>query len=165
MRQIRCQLISTAAFEPFGLLIQSGSGPIEVINDGSTQRHSDLAALDLRGPESDPVVAVYVAQARRFPLPIVRLEQHREASQTFVPLGVQRFVVVVASGKDAPDWTSVAAFLTEPGQGVSLRRGCWHHGLIALGDGDRFVVIEGGNYRRDTFEIAAPGTIVLCAPA
>jgi ureidoglycolate lyase len=47
---------------------------------------------------------------------------------------------------------------------VSLNRGCWHHGLVALGSGDRFAVIEGGNYRDDTEEAAAPRPIELAEP-
>ena len=68
---------------------------------------------------------------------------------------------MVAPGIDAPDWPRVEAFITAPGQGVSLARGCWHHGLVALGDGDRFAVLEGGNYREDTVELAAPEAIEL----
>jgi ureidoglycolate lyase len=45
-----------------------------------------------------------------------------------------------------------------------LHRGTWHHGLVALGDGDRFAVIEGANYRADSQEIAAPRPIELAAP-
>jgi hypothetical protein len=36
--------------------------------------------------------------------------------------------------------------------------------LIALGDGDRFAVMEGGNYRIDTVEVAAVADIELHAP-
>jgi ureidoglycolate lyase len=65
---------------------------------------------------------------------------------------------------ESPEWQNVSAFLTAPGQGVCLRRNSWHHGLIALGDGDRFAVIEGGNYRFDTVEVAAVEEIELHAP-
>jgi ureidoglycolate lyase len=77
---------------------------------------------------------------------------------------MQRFIVVVAPGEDEPDWRQLAAFVTEPGQGISVGRGCWHHGLIAVGDGDRFAVIEGAGYRTDTEEAAAMEEIWLsCA--
>lgn len=165
MKLVPCQAITEAAFAPYGQLIQAGKGQVDLINDGSTQRHSDLATLDLLASGRDPVLSVYVSQARRLPLTIARLEQHRAASQTFVPLGPQRFIVVVAAGGVAPDWSTVVAFVTEPGQGVSLGRGCWHHGLVALNDGDRFVVIEGGGYRCDTFEVEAADEIVLERPA
>ena len=157
MRRLHARAITVAAFAPYGTLIDTATRSPEAINDGTTQRHSDLATLDLR----DPVLGIYVAQARRLPLAIAKLERHREAAQVFLPLGGHRFVVVVAAGEDAPDWGRLEAFITAPGQGVSLRRGCWHHGLVALGDGDRFAVLEGGNYRADTVEVAAPEAIEL----
>jgi ureidoglycolate lyase len=94
----------------------------------------------------------------------VKLERHRQASQVFIPLGMHRFIVVVATGMESPQWQNVSAFLTAPGQGVCLHCDCWHHGLIALGDGDRFMVIEGGNYRFDSMEVVAVEEIELHAP-
>ena len=161
MRRITARAISHAAFAPFGVLIDAGGREPEAINDATTRRHSDLASLDLRAPDRDPVLGIYVARARRFPLPIAKLERHQQAAQVFLPLGAHRFMVVVAPGNEAADWRRLEAFVTAPGQGVSLNRGCWHHGLIALGDGDRFAVLEGGNYREDTVEAAAPEAIEL----
>jgi ureidoglycolate lyase len=164
MRTIKPRVITAAAFAPYGKLIDPASVLPEAINDGTTLRHSDLAALDLRSASRDPVIGIYVASARQFPLRIAKLEHHRQASQVFVPLGDHRFVVVVAGVGDAPDWDELHAFVTRPGQGISLRRGCWHHGLVALGEADRFAVIEGGDYRNDTEEVAAPHAIELAAP-
>ena len=161
MRRIEARSISRAAFASYGLLIDPDAGTPETINAGTTRRHPDLASLDLRAPDRDPVLGIYVAQARRFPLRLERLERHRQAAQVFLPLGMQAFIVVVAPGGDSPDWRGLQAFITAPGQGVSLNRGCWHHGLIALGDGDRFAVLEGGNYRGDTVEATAPEAIEL----
>jgi ureidoglycolate lyase len=156
--------LESAAFAPFGTVIDTRGHGAEPINEGTTQRFADLAALDLRGPGRDPVLGIYVARARRFPLAIAKLERHAQASQVFLPLGMHRFVVVVAPGVEAPDWNALRAFVTEAGQAVSLRRGCWHHGLVALGDGDRFAVLEGADYRRDRLEMDAPVAIELGAP-
>jgi ureidoglycolate lyase len=152
-----------AAFASFGNVIDAAGPAPEMINDGTTQRFSDLASLDLRGAatDGDPKIGLYVSAARSFPLPLLRLERHRRASQVFLPLNGQRFIVVVAPGTDAPGWDGVQAFLTAPGQGICLHRNCWHHGLIALNDGDRFAVIEGGSYRMDTQELAVPEGVVL----
>jgi ureidoglycolate lyase len=163
--RIAPEAICATAFSPFGILIDPQGRIPEAINEGTAHRHSDLAALDLRGPAADPVLGIYVARARAFPLAIARLERHAQATQVFLPLGMHRFVVVVAPGKGKPAWDAVHAFVTSPGQGVALHRGTWHHGLIALGDGDRFAVIEGGDYRRDTEVVAAGEVIELAAPA
>jgi ureidoglycolate lyase len=164
MRRVECQTISAETFAPFGSLIDARSVVPELINDGSTKRYSDLATLDLKGGIADPKLSIYVASARTFPMKIAKLECHRQASQLFMPLGMQRFLVVVAPGTDQPDWHRVSAFLTEPGQGVCLHRRTWHHGLIAINDADRFAVIEGGDYRQDTEEIDAEKDLWLILP-
>ena len=156
--------ITEKEFREFGTLIDAAAVKPEPINDGTTMRHSELAALDLRGGDRDPVLGIYVASARGFPLRIARLERHRRAAQVFLPLGDHRFVVVVAPGSEEPVWENVRAFVTKAGHGVVLRRGCWHHGLVALRDGDRFAVLEGGGYRADTQEVPAPRLIELEAP-
>jgi ureidoglycolate lyase len=164
MPRIAARPLDAEAFAAYGTVIDAAARAAEMINDGTTQRHSDLARLDLRGPSSDPVLGIYVARARLFPLHIAKLERHRQAAQVFLPLGAHRFVVMVAPGLERPEWKQLQAFITAPGQGVALRRGCWHHGLVALGDGDRFAVIEGGEYRHDTEEAAAPEAMELEAP-
>ena len=164
MRELVARPMDAAAFAPYGALIDANAVRPEAINDGSTSRYADLATLDLRGRGRDPVISIYVAKARRFPLAIAKLERHAQAAQVFLPLGPHRFVVVVAPGMDQPEWPRIEAFTTSPEQGVCLRRGCWHHGLVALGDGDRFAVLEGADYRDDTVEVAAPGLVRLLGP-
>jgi ureidoglycolate lyase len=156
--------LDARTFANYGTVIDVAGRVPEAINDGTTQRYSDLARLDV-GARGDPVLSIYVADARELPLTIARLERHREAAQVFLPLGPHRFIVVVAPGVETPEWDGVRAFITAPGQGVSLRRACWHHGLVALSDGDRFAVLEGANYRDDTVEVAAPQEITLLRPA
>jgi ureidoglycolate lyase len=105
------EAISASAFAEFGALIDARARAPETINAGTTERHSDLASLDLRAPGVDPVIGIYVARARAFPLAIARLERHAQAAQVFIPLGMHRFVVVVAPGADAPDWQRLRAFV------------------------------------------------------
>lgn len=164
MRLVRCQPASAQNFSDFGVLIDADGVTPELINDGTTRRFPDLAALDLGGAVPLPKIGIYVANARTFPLRIVKLERHCRASQVFIPLGMHRFIVVIAPGREAPEWGNVMAFLTSPGQGISLHRGTWHHGLVALNDADRFAVIEGGSYRTDTEEQMTAKEIWLADP-
>lgn len=164
MKHIAPRLLQRAAFAPYGTVIDIEGRASELINDGTTQRFADLASLDLRASGADPVLGLYVASARQFPLAIARLERHAQAAQVFLPLGAHRFVVVVAPGNAAPQWDGLQAFVTAPGQGVVIARGCWHHGLVALGDGDRFAVVEGATYRADTLEVDAPEPVALMSP-
>jgi len=164
MRHIQCQDMDAAGFARFGEVIDAAGSAPELINDGTTRRFPDLAAFDMGDGRVRPVIGMYLANARGFPLRIAALERHRQASQVFIPLGLHRFVAVVAPAGDRPEWDEVRAFVTRPGQGVSLHRGTWHHGLVALGDGHRFAVIEGGNYRDDTQLSSAPLELWLDAP-
>lgn len=165
MRRIDCEALTRTAFAPFGEVIDVAGVTPQPINDGTTARYSDLARLDVRGApaDGDPFLSVYVAQARQFPLALHKLERHRRAAQAFLPLNGQRFIAVVAPSlpDGLPDPAGLRAFLTAPGQGISLHRGCWHHGLIALGDGDRFAVIEGGGYRSDVEEIPCQALLMF----
>ena len=165
MRQLSCEPLTAQAFAPFGLVIDPGAATPELINGGTTRRYSDLAALDLNADAAQPRIGIYDADARQFPLPLLKLERHRQAAQVFLPLGMHRFVVVVCPGDAAPQFAHLRAFLSAPGQGISLHRDTWHHGLVALGDGDRFAVIEGGNYRSDCEEVPLVEPVVLLRPA
>ena len=156
--------LEARTFANYGTVIDVAGHVPEAINEGTTQRFSDLARLDV-GARGDPVLSIYVASARALPMRIAKLERHREATQLFLPLGPHRFIVVVAPGQDAPEWDRICAFISAPWQGVALKRATWHHGLIALGDGDRFAVVEGANYREDTAELVAPREIALLRPA
>lgn len=166
MRRLTCQELTAAAFAPFGAVIDAQGRTPEFINDGTTARYADLARLELcsHPADGDPTIHLYVAAARRFPLRLARLERHHRASQVFIPLNGQRFIVVVAPGAAQPEWDGMRAFLSLPGQAISLHRKCWHHGLVALNDGDRFAVIEGGAYRTDTEEMSAPDEVLLELP-
>ena len=152
MRRIACQGVTAENFSRFGLVIDTKCATPEFINEGTTERFPDLVSFEPGVQATNSVIGIYLANARTFPLRITKLERHRQASQVFIPLGMHRFVVIVAPGLETPDWEQVSAFLTSPGQGISLHRGTWHHGLVALNDADRFAVIEGGNYRIDTEE-------------
>jgi ureidoglycolate lyase len=163
-RELVAAPLDARSFANYGSVIDPAGRVPEAINDRTTQRYSDLAQLDV-GARGNPVLSIYVAQARELPLRIAKLERHREASQVFLPLGMHRFIVVVAPGDDQPEWDGIRAFMTAPGQGVALKRACWHHGLVALGDGDRFAVLEGANYREDTVEVIVPREVTLLRPA
>ncbi|WP_338138195.1 ureidoglycolate lyase [Comamonas aquatica] len=75
---------------------QSPALPAWPINGGNAMRHELLADLQLTAEGGVPMLVLFSAQARQFPLDVTELERHALGSQTFVPLGTQRFVVVVA---------------------------------------------------------------------
>lgn len=136
------QPLTAAAFAPFGTVIAVPAGaPGRLINGGTSQRFDLLADMALSAEGGRPMLALFRAQARRFPHAVDELERHALGSQTFVPLGPRRFVLVVAPAAPEPDLGALAAFMTDGAQGVVLAPGTWHHALLAVDAGD-FVVVE-----------------------
>jgi len=136
------EALTAAAFAPFGDVIEAGSAQrIYAINDGTTQRFHDLAAIDVGTDGGRPLLSLFRAQPRPLPIAIRMLERHPLGSQAFVPLDPRgRYLVVVAEDPTAMP----RAFLASHGQGVNYRRGCWHHPLLALDEVSDFLVIDRG---------------------
>jgi ureidoglycolate lyase len=138
------QPLTAEAFVPFGTVIAVPPGEGRPINGGSARRFDLVDDLQLDAARGRPMLALFRAQARRFPHAVAELERHALGSQAFVPLGMRRFVIVVARAGAAPaSAADLSAFVTDGLQGVLLAPGTWHHALLALDAGD-FVVLERG---------------------
>ncbi|WP_017759518.1 ureidoglycolate lyase [Pseudacidovorax intermedius] len=136
------QPLTADAFAPFGTVIAAPpQGRGRPINGGTTERFDLVDDLQLQASGGRAQLALFRAQARRFPHAVTEMERHDLGSQSFIPLGVLRFIVVVAPAGDAPESGALVAFLTDGHQGVTLAPGTWHHALLAVDAGD-FAVIE-----------------------
>jgi ureidoglycolate lyase len=141
MHTLTVQRLTPATFAPFGTVVQAPPEGGRPINGGSSQRFDLLDDMALSAQGGRPMLALFRAQARQFPHAVNELECHRLGSQSFVPLGRRRFVLVVAPAAPQPDLAAIAAFVTDGEQGVVLAPGTWHHALLAVDAGD-FVVVE-----------------------
>jgi ureidoglycolate lyase len=76
------------------------------------------------------------------PLEVRVMERHEFSSQSFLPLDVARWLVVVASSAadGVPDASRAVAFVAGPGQGVTYHMGTRHHPLAVLDRAARFAV-------------------------
>ena len=133
---IRSEPLVREEFEPFGDIIEASPtrNDLVEINSGYVTRHHALAAIDCDGP-----AAISIFEARRRPLRVGMLERHPRGSQAFMPLDGGDWLVVVA---DEPEPASCRAFLCKGRQGVSLRRGIWHHPLLILDRKQSFLVVD-----------------------
>jgi ureidoglycolate lyase len=108
-----------------------------------------------------------VSHARFLPSPNLEakvMERHEFSSQSFLPLDVSRWLVVVApAGADGgPDGSRAVAFLAGPGQGVTYHAGTWHHPLTILDRPGRFAVVmwrDGTQTDEEFRTLAAPFTV------
>ena len=143
-QQLQAQTISANNFAPYGWVAQAEGQTGRLINGGNSLRVDavdSVGALALTAAGGTPCLAVFRAQARNPSGPWTQLERHRLGTQTFVPLGGARYLMLVALGDPAPQVNTLAAFWVAGHQAVTLRAGTWHHGLIAPEGGD-FVVLE-----------------------
>ncbi|MFY3382572.1 ureidoglycolate lyase [Paracidovorax sp. MALMAid1276] len=137
---------------------QTGAG--RAINGGTAERFDLVDDLQLGARGGRAQLAVFRAQARRFPLELQALERHQWGSQTFVPWGRGRFVAVVAAAGPAPQADALHAFVTDGHQGIVLWPGTWHHALVAVDAGD-FLVIERAGPEADCDIHTLPAPVLL----
>jgi ureidoglycolate lyase len=161
------QPLTPKAFAPYGTVLAAPDGAGRPINGGNAERFDLVDDLRLGAQAGRPMLALFRAQARRFPHEVTEMERHALGSQTFVPLGERRFVIVVAPAGEAPTTAGVLeAFITDGHQGVVLAPGTWHHALLAVDAGD-FVVIEraAAAVDCDVCWLQEPARIEAAAPA
>lgn len=125
MRSLVARPIDQAAFAPFGTLLTVPTSP------GRDYFDEDLG--ELRG-HALPSLSLATILPKALPHRVELMERHEFSSQSFVPLGQGRFLVLVAPPSPAggPDMAAARAFLVGPGQGITYKIGAWHHPMTVL---------------------------------
>lgn len=150
---IKAQPINAASFAPYGTLIDPNidcprlNFAVPVENGRATAR----ANLCIVRP---PVVTL--------PFTIDVMERHAFSAQTFFPLDAAAYLLVVAKGDDAPELSTLAAFIVPGDRAFSYAPGIWHIGMAALGKpcGMAMLVHEDGG-ARDTDYLSVPPVAIL----
>ena len=122
------------AFAPFGDVIDMPTGPGRTYYDDAlgNLRPAALPSFSVAWRDSTP----------DRPLMSDVLERHEFSSQTFVPVDVGRWLIVVAPHAKAggPDLAGLKAFIADGRHGVTYRANTWHHGLTTLDRPGSFAV-------------------------
>lgn len=167
-RRIEAPPLTRDVFLPFGDVVIAERSDITptMVNFGTAARRDHAARLENKRAHAQPNLATFrCAPWTRFPVLAESMEKHPGSSQLFVPMKVERYLVVVAPGDEAPDVEGLRAFVAEPGQGVVYGAGVWHMPLIVFGTPAEFVMFvwEDGTpvdcvvaKLRDPVEIAVP---------
>lgn len=123
--EIVAEPLTVKAFEPFGWVVEGPPEPGRVYVSETLANGRPGARVSL---------SVVRVEPKTLPLEATILERHEFSSQTFFPLRLSRYLVVVAlSAPDGgPDVKSAQAFVARAGQGITYRMGTWHHGLTVL---------------------------------
>ncbi|MFO0760274.1 MAG: ureidoglycolate lyase [Byssovorax sp.] len=138
MSPLLAQPLTVAAYSPYGhVLMASPRGePGKEANQGTARRFDHLAPIDdLRPGKARLNLSVFRCAPRDLAIfRITLLEKHPASTQVFIPMNARRYLVIVALGGDAPDMSTLAAFVATGRQGISYLPGIWHHPMIALDD-------------------------------
>ncbi len=143
---VKPEILTEEAFAPFGDVLHPGGE--EPDQDLGIYRYWDkIAALEFSG---DPTELGYLRVLRR-PFEFERMERHRKASQTFIPLSRSTCIFALApAGQlidgERPDPDSIRAFILDGTRGVNLHVGTWHWSIFPVTESADYIMVV----RRDT---------------
>lgn len=150
------QPLTKDAFAPFGDVVTTDGAELRLINQGSTERFHDLAAIDVEDSGGRAIVSLFRGQPFAPPIDISMMERHPLGSQLFFPLGPRPFLTVVAPDEDGKPGIP-RAFLCQAGIGVNYARNTWHHPLLSLEEVSDFIVVDRDGPGNNLEELDYPG--------
>ena len=138
-QEIIAQPLTATAFAPFGDILEANGTADKIINQGLCGRFHDLARLDFSDGRAG--ISLFDATPRNLPYHLTMMERHPEGSQAFIPMSMNRFLIIVASDKNNRPGRPLA-FLSDPGQAINFHRNIWHGVLTPLEDPGLFAVVD-----------------------
>ena len=144
MKVIKPIKITKKKFSKFGDLIDTSKKKPISINNGYAKRFHDLMKIDTSKKRGNPIVSIFKAKKRRFPMRIDMMEKHPLGSQAFIPMKETTFLVLVAPKGEKPVIEKIKSFIVPPGTGVNYKAGTWHFPLISTEDMNFLVVDRKG---------------------
>jgi ureidoglycolate lyase len=158
MRTIVAEPITAEAFAPYGDVLASPAAPGRVYFDQGLANGRPEVGASLSLSHVAPVVEM--------PLRVWQMERHEFSSQSFVPLDVARYVIVVApkAARGGPDAARARAFLVPGNIGITYHIDVWHHPIAVLDRAARFAVImfrDGGPRDEEFVPVPEPFLVTL----
>ncbi len=158
--------LTRGAYESYGRLIAADDElPWRPANMGTARRFNHLADVEnLRGDKAKLNLCIFsMTPLQSLPLEMKLLEKHPYSTQVFLPMDCEgEFLVIVCHGADAPDLTTLRAFVATGAKGVSYFPGVWHYPMTSLGRGIDFtcLVYEDGS-KEDCIVQHLPSAILV----
>jgi ureidoglycolate lyase len=149
--------LTMSAFAPYGDVLQV---PADAGRD-----YFDRSLANLRPGARPSLSLARRTEIASLPYVATLMERHEFSSQSFVPIDVGRWLVMVAphAAGGGPDMTRAEAFLPQPGQGVTFAANVWHHPLTVFDRQGAFVIsmwLAGGVGDEEFFTLRTPITVV-----
>ena len=152
-QEIIAQPLTANAFAPFGNILEAKGTADKIINQGLCSRFHDLARLDFSDGRAG--ISLFDATPGNLPYQLTMMERHPEGSQAFIPMSMNRFLIIVAPDKNNRPGRPLA-FLSDPGQAINFHRNIWHGVLTPLEAPGLFAVVDrigsGGNLEEIVFD-------------
>jgi ureidoglycolate lyase len=157
--------LTAGGFAPYGDLISTTGTGTEPMNEARFMRFGNLATVDV---DTNGDVSIGIVQSRTptsLPYAFDMVERHPHGSQAFVPLDRFPFVIVVGPPGETVEASDLVAFVTNGRQGINYHRGTWHMPLIALEEGQQFLVIDRAPQDDNCEERVFDEPLILAIPA
>lgn len=138
-QEIIAQPLTANAFAPFGNILEAKGTADKIINQGLCSRFHDLARLDFSDGRAG--ISLFDATPGNLPYQLTMMERHPEGSQAFIPMSMNRFLIIVAPDKNNRPGRPLA-FLSDPGQAINFHRNIWHGVLTPLEAPGLFAVVD-----------------------
>lgn len=136
LKTVRVQPIQEALFTPFGFV----GCPI-----GDAGRRNNFGVIENRRTNADINLAQISADDRTqsTEIQLEMLERHPCSSQSFFPLDVESYLVVVCENgdDDRPLLTTLKAFHVPGNVGITYKVNVWHAGISVLKGGRNFLMV------------------------
>lgn len=135
MRSLTAVPISAEAFAPFGQLLQAPA---------KSGRDYFNEALASSRPAAIPSLSVtHTPQFDQAAITVKMMERHEFSSQTFIPMNVSRYVIIVAPHLPGggPDADAAQAFMVLPHQAITYAQNVWHYPMTVLDQDSQLAVV------------------------
>ena len=163
-RVIKALPITAERFSPFGDVIAAKQAGMTTMNEARFEQFANLANVDIDRAGDVSIGIVRSKSPTSFPYHFDMVERHPLGSQAFIPLREFVFVVVVARPAEFVRVEDLHAFVTNGRQGVNYHRGTWHMPLIAMAEGQEFLVIDRSPPQDNCEELILEKPAVLESP-
>ena len=140
MKRVLVEKLTKENFSPFGDIIETAGRKFEIINDNRCRKFGELSTVKIK--ENDDVsFSIFESEGQNLPFQLNFLERHPLASQAFMPLHQERFLITVAEDvRNTPK--NLKAFLTNGSQGININPNVWHGVLCPVPKAGRFLVVD-----------------------
>jgi ureidoglycolate lyase len=158
MKTLVAEPITAAAFGPYGDVLEAPTG--------FSRTYFDAGLANLRPEAGGSLSVTRIAPTPEVPFVAVQMERHEFSSQSFVPIDVSRYIVVVAphAADGGPDAEAARAFLVPGDVGITYHVDIWHHPMTILDRPARFAVFmwrDGSSGDEEFVQLAHPFRVAL----